>query len=152
MVVTTAAVAIIGAVAIPLFGFLGLLVGTWSNRHELKNQQKALALKAQEASAKAAVDTRRAITADWEAYAQSMQEDRRLLLDRLAAVEDRAQAAERRLDTAEARAMLAEERAVHWESRYRIAVTHMRELIKWASDISHMGEMPTPPAELISDL
>jgi hypothetical protein len=114
--------------------------------------QETLKLKAKEVSRVAAVETRRAITADWESYAASMQEDRRLLLERVKAVESRADTSDVRLHAAEERAELAEQRAVRWESLYRIAVTHMRHLIKWASDVSHMSDMPAPPAELISDL
>jgi hypothetical protein len=64
-------------------------------------------------------------------------------------LEDRLSTNDRRLNAADERARLAEERAVRWESLYRIAVAHMRKLIGWAADISHMQDMPQPPAELV---
>ncbi|OBJ23841.1 hypothetical protein [Mycobacterium sp. 1245801.1] len=88
----------------------------------------------------------------WDALcAASTQKDRKLLLDRLEAVESRATAAERRIDSAETRAVIAEERASRWESLYRIAVAHLREVIRWAT-VNNTGTMPEPPAELQREL
>ncbi|WP_232002892.1 hypothetical protein, partial [Mycobacterium sp. 1245801.1] len=62
-----------------------------------------------------------------------------------------ATAAERRIDSAETRAVIAEERASRWESLYRIAVAHLREVIRWAT-VNNTGTMPEPPAELQREL
>jgi hypothetical protein len=144
------------AVASPVvsFGAAWLTFLKWRGdaRRQADQVQEELKLKAKEISRVAAVETRRAITADWEAYAASMQEDRRLLLERVKAVESRADTSDVRLHAAEERAELAEQRAIRWESLYRIAVTYMRKLVSWASDVSHMSDMPDPPAELIDQL
>lgn len=136
------------------FGVAWLAFLKWKvdARRQTAKDQEDLKLKAKEVSRIAAVETRRAITADWESYAASMIEDRKLLIDRVHAVESRADTSDVRLHAAEERAELAEQRAVRWESLYRIAVTYMRKLIGWASDVSHMSDMPEPPAELIDQL
>jgi hypothetical protein len=121
-------------------------------KQQATQAQEDLKLKAKEVSRQAAVETRRAITADWESYASSMQEDRRLLLERVRTIEARADTSDLRLHGAEERAELAEQRAVRWESLYRIAVAYMRKLIAWASDMSHMTEIPEAPAELMDQL
>jgi hypothetical protein len=161
---TTEIVTIIGVVAAPLLAAIATVAGAWIGRRagvkqasiaaesaakqatqEAKAAAKVAVTQAEVAGSNAANEARKVVTADWEKYTG-------LLLKRLEAVETRATAAEKRIDTAETRAVISEERAIRWESLYRIAVTHMRELIKWASDVSHMSEMPSAPVELVSDL
>jgi hypothetical protein len=137
----------------PILAGLATVAGAWIGRRSGVKQaeiatEKAVQIASEQAkisSREATTAAREAVTADWEAYTG-------LLLRRLEAVESRATAAERRIDTAEARAIIAEERAIRWESLYRIAVTHMREVIKWASNVGQQSEMPPAPPELISDL
>jgi hypothetical protein len=139
----------VSAVGGPFVTAAGGVFGVYIGLREGRKRSKADAAQAGEEAANKA---REAVTADWAAYSRSMQEDRKMLSERLAAVEQRHAAAERRIDAAETRAVIAEERATRWESLYRIAVHHMRELIQWASDISHMTDMPQAPAELQSEL
>lgn len=149
-------ITLVAAVGSPIVSFggawLAFLKWRIDARRQNQRDQDTLKLKAEEVSRQAAVETRRAITADWESYASSMQEDRRLLIERVHAVESRADTSDLRLHAAEERAELAEQRAVRWESLYRIAVAYMRKLIAWASDVSHMSDMPDPPAELLDQL
>jgi hypothetical protein len=126
-------ITLVGAVAGPFLTATGVVIGSWVGRRQgLKTADAAV----EQASAEA----RRAVTADWESYTG-------MLMKRLETVESRAGTAEKRLDSAETRAVIAEERATRWESLYRIAVMHMREIIKWAND-SRAGSMPEAPAEL----
>lgn len=151
---------LVTAIGGPLVTAAGGVGGVWLGLKEGRKRADRQAIEAEKkaeetarrAGEKAANEARKAVTADWAAYSKSMQDDRKMLADRLATVETRAAAAEQRIDTAETRAVIAEERAIRWESLYRIAVHHMRELIKWASDISHMTDMPKAPAELQSEL
>lgn len=154
---TAEVISLIAAIASPLFAFLGLVVGAWKGRKDGRDQaerdRRDLEVKAKiasdEAAAKAAAEVRMA----WKEYAASTQTDRKMLMDRLEAVEKRASAAEKRLDSAETRAVIAEERATRWESLYRIAVAHLREVISWATASHSRGDgMPPTPAELVREL
>lgn len=131
-------VATVGAVAGPVTTAAGAVVGSWIGRRQGIKQADA-------AVNQASTEARKAVTADWQAYTG-------MLMQRLETVEQRAGAAEKRLDTAETRAVISEERANRWESLYRIAVIHLRDIIKWASNVSHLTDMPATPAELINDL
>ena len=143
-------IGLLSVLGAPVLTFLGVVIGAWKGRQDGKRQsedaRRDLEVKARMASEAAANQARHEVTAAWESYAASMQVDRRMLLDRLEAVEKRATASERRLDSAETRAVIAEERASRWESLYRIAVQHLRQVISWAND--NTGEMPVAPAEL----
>lgn len=135
----------LGVVATPVLSLLGVLVGAIiGNRNGKRN--------AAAAGAQAQVSASKAVTADWESYTRSLREWAAGLVDRLDTVELRAGAAEKRLDTAESRAVLAEQRAVRAESLYKIAVGYLREVVQWASNLSHVDPMPDPPSELITDL
>ena len=153
---TAEVIALASAVAAPVLTFLGVVIGAWRGRVDGKRQSeqaiRELEVKARMASEEAANKARREVTSAWEAYAQSMQADRKMLADRLEAVEKRASASEARLDSAETRAVIAEERAARWESLYRIAVAHLREVIRWATASRGAGEMPEAPAELQREL
>jgi hypothetical protein len=152
---TAEMIALASAIAAPLLTFFGVLIGAAKGRADSKEQNatavRELEVKARMASEAAANDARREVTQAWESYAASMQKDRKLLVDRLEAVEARASASEKRLDSAETRAVIAEERASRWESLYRIAVAHLREVIRWAT-VNNTGAMPEPPAELQREL
>jgi hypothetical protein len=147
-------VALIGAIAAPMLAFMGVLVGAWKGRVDGRRQSehatRELEIRAKIATEDAANDARREVTEAWGAYAESMQKDRKLLADRIETLEKRSSAAEHRLDSAETRAVIAEERATRWESLYRIAVAHLREMIQWAT--IRTGEMPVTPAELQREL
>lgn len=154
---TAEVIALVSAIAAPLLTFLGVVIGAWKGRRDgreqAENARRDLEVKAKIASDQAADAAARRVTAAWEAYAESTQTDRRMLMERLEAVEQRASAAEKRLDSAETRAVIAEERATRWESLYRIAVAHLREVISWAT-ASHnrSSDMPQTPPELVREL
>lgn len=147
---------LIGAIAVPLSGVASALGGAWLGRRGTLQQADA-------AGKTAAATATASVSADWKSYTDSikenfkvytdsMMEDRRLLLERLSAVESRAGTAERRLDAAEARAILSEARAVKAEGLYKLAVSYMRELVRWARGLSQVEEIPDPPFELRDEL
>lgn len=149
-------IVLVGVITAPTVTAAGALFGAWLGR-------KGTLLQAGAAGQTAAATATASVTADWKAhvdsvkdtfqvYTNSMLEDRKLLLTRLGAVELRASAAEGRLDAAEERATVSEERAVKAENLYRVAVRYMRELVAWAKDLTPLGDMPEPPAELRDDL
>jgi hypothetical protein len=135
-------VALVSAFIGPLLTFIGALVGLWVGGRRTKKKAESIAAEAAEI---ASAEARIAVTADWEAYTG-------LLMQRLTTVESRANTADERLSAAETRATIAEERAAHWASLYRTAVVYMKQLITWASDVSHLSEIPSAPPELQADL
>lgn len=149
-----AIITLVSAIAAPILTFAGVVLGVWKGRRDTVNQVRQARqdtdVRAKIASEKAASSARDEVTKAWAVYAESMQKDRQLLANRIEALEVRSTAAEHRIDTAEARASIAEQRAVRWESLYRIAVTHLREVIGWATAKS--GDMPAAPAELQEEL
>lgn len=143
------------------------LGGAWLGRRSTLDQAAA-------AGKVAASTATSAVTADWKAYTEritadfeaqtlsmkinfetytdSLMDERKLMIERLATVESRAGTAERRLDTAEQRAEVSEARAVKAETAYKTAVRYVRELIYWARGLSQIGEIPEPPLELRDEL
>lgn len=149
-------VVLIAALGTPAVTGISAVFGAWLGRRSTLKQADA-------AGQTAAATATATVTADWKAhvdsvretfqvYTDSMMDDRRLLVERLAAVEHRAGAAERRLDAAEERATVSEKRAVKAEWLYRLAVSYMRELVSWAKNLSQVEEIPEPPFELRADL
>lgn len=130
--------ALIGAIASPVLACVGVVVG-----HLLGH--RAGLRQADAAVADAEAHARQVVSADWKAFADSLQ-------TRLAAVETRSAATETRLEAAEQRALAAEQRASSAETLYKAAVRYLRQIVAWFNQRWPGEQLPPPPDELAGAL
>lgn len=136
---------LIGVAVTGLCSVGGVIAGVLGGRRATLSQ-------ATSASQNAANETKKAITADWAAFTELLQERLVAVEARAAAAEQRIAASETRADIAERRAEKSEELAAHWESLYRSSTRYIADLMSWATSLAHLGAIPEPPTELRADL